>query len=91
MAFTTCFRCREAELLDGSCGAPKDVCPCFEPFAWLQAPGREGFARKVTRKKMLYALERAEKTGPVHVSVWKEPLRGISELGVAVFRERGRL
>jgi electron transport complex protein RnfB len=66
MALTTCFCRHEAELLDKSCGAPKDVCMCFGPFAEFLV--ERGFARKASREEVLDALDRAEKAGLVHIT-----------------------
>jgi electron transport complex protein RnfB len=66
MALTTCFCRHEAELLDKSCGAPKDVCMAFGPTA--QFLTERGFARKASREDMLDALDRAEKAGLVHIT-----------------------
>jgi ferredoxin len=66
MALTTCFCRHQAELLERSCGAPKDVCMCFGPFAEFLV--ERGFARRASRAEMLDALNRAEKAGLVHVS-----------------------
>ncbi|MDI6830605.1 MAG: 4Fe-4S binding protein [Actinomycetota bacterium] len=66
MALTTCFCRHEAELLGRSCGAPKDVCMCFGPFAEFLV--ERGFARKATREEVLDALDRAEKAGLVHIT-----------------------
>ncbi len=66
MALTNCFCRHEAELLGRSCGAPKEVCMCFGPFADFLV--QRGFARKASREEMLAALDRAEKAGLVHVS-----------------------
>jgi Na+-translocating ferredoxin:NAD+ oxidoreductase subunit B len=66
MALTTCFCRHEAELLGKSCGAPKDVCMCFGPFAQFLV--ERGFARKASREEVLDALDRAEKAGLVHVT-----------------------
>lgn len=66
MALTTCFCRHEAELLGRSCGAPKDVCMCFGPFAEFLV--ERGFARKASREEVLDALDRAEKAGLVHVT-----------------------
>lgn len=66
MALTNCFCRHEAELLDRSCGAPKEVCMCFGPFAEFLV--ERGFAHKADREEMLEALDRAEKAGLVHVS-----------------------
>lgn len=66
MALTTCFCRHEAELLGKSCGAPKDVCMCFGPFAEFLV--ERGFARKASVEEVLDALDRAEKAGLVHVT-----------------------
>lgn len=66
MALTTCFCRHEAELLGKSCGAPKDVCMCFGPFAEFLV--ERGFAKKASREEVLDALDRAEKAGLVHIT-----------------------
>lgn len=66
MALTTCFCRHEAELLGRSCGAPKDVCMCFGPFAEFLV--ERGFAGRATREEALDALDRAEKAGLVHIT-----------------------
>ncbi len=66
MALTTCFCRHETELLGKSCGAPKDVCMCFGPFAEFLV--ERGFAQKASRREMLDALDRAEKAGLVHIT-----------------------
>ncbi|NPV58542.1 MAG: 4Fe-4S binding protein [Actinobacteria bacterium] len=66
MALTTCFCRHEAELLGRSCGAPKDVCMCFGPFAEFLV--ERGFARRANSEEVLDALDRAEKAGLVHIT-----------------------
>jgi electron transport complex protein RnfB len=66
MALTNCFCRHEAELLGRSCGAPKEVCMCFGPFAEFLVD--RGFASRASREEMLAALDQAEKAGLVHVS-----------------------
>jgi Pyruvate/2-oxoacid:ferredoxin oxidoreductase delta subunit len=66
MALTTCFCRHEAELLDRSCGAPKDVCMAIGPGAEFLV--ERGFARKADKEEMLDALDRAEKAGLVHIT-----------------------
>jgi len=66
MALTTCFCRHGTELLGKSCGAPKDVCMCFGPFAEFLV--ERGFAKKAGREEMLGALDRAEKAGLVHIT-----------------------
>lgn len=66
MALTTCFCRHEAELLGKSCGAPKDVCMCFGPFAEFLV--ERGFARRASKEEVLDALDRAEKASLVHIT-----------------------
>jgi len=66
MALTNCFCRHEADLLGRSCGAPKDVCMTFGPFAQFLV--ERGYARRASRGEMLEALDRSEKAGLVHVS-----------------------
>ncbi|MBN2027891.1 MAG: 4Fe-4S binding protein [Actinobacteria bacterium] len=66
MALTTCFCRHEAELLGKSCGAPKDVCMCFGPFAEFLV--ERGFAKEASKEEMLDALRRAEEAGLVHIT-----------------------
>jgi len=66
MALTHCFCRHEAELLGRSCGAPKDVCMCFGPFAKFLV--ERGFAWKASAAEMMAALDKAEKAGLVHIT-----------------------
>jgi ferredoxin len=66
MAITNCFCRHEAELLDRSCDAPKEVCMAFGPFAEFLVD--RGYARKATREDMLGALRKSEEAGLVHIS-----------------------
>ncbi len=66
MALTHCFCRHEAELLGRSCGAPKDVCMCFGPFAEFLV--KRGFAWKASAAEMMAALDRAEEAGLVHIT-----------------------
>jgi Fe-S-cluster-containing hydrogenase component 2 len=66
MAITNCFCRHEAELLDRSCGAPKEVCMAFGPFAEFLVD--RGYARKASRDDMLQALKVSEEAGLVHIS-----------------------
>ncbi len=66
MALTHCFCRHEAELLGRSCGAPKDVCMCFGPFAKFLV--ERGFAWKASTAEMMAALDKAEKAGLVHIT-----------------------
>lgn len=65
-ALATCYCRHEKELLGEGCGAPKDVCMVFGPFAEFAV--ERGFARDATRDEMLAALDRAEAHGLVHVT-----------------------
>lgn len=66
MAITNCFCRHEAELLGRSCGAPKEVCMAFGPFAEFLV--NRGYARRASREDMLEALKRSEEAGLVHIS-----------------------
>jgi ferredoxin/DNA-binding MarR family transcriptional regulator len=66
MALSYCFCRHEHELLDKSCGRPKDVCMLFGPF--VEYAVSHGFAWRATKEEMLAALERAEEAGLIHVS-----------------------
>jgi NAD-dependent dihydropyrimidine dehydrogenase PreA subunit len=66
MCLTNCFCRHEAELLGRSCGAPKDVCMAFGPFAEYMV--NRGFGWRASREEMLEALDRAEKAGLVHIT-----------------------
>jgi ferredoxin len=66
MALTNCFCRHEAELLGRACGAPKEVCMVFGPFADFLV--ERGFAWRRTPEEMLAALDRAEKAGLVHLT-----------------------
>ncbi len=66
LALTTCYCRHEAELLGKACGAPKDVCLIFGPFARYVV--ERGLAREIDRPQALKVLERAEDAGLVHVS-----------------------
>jgi len=66
MAITNCFCRHEAELLDRSCGAPKEVCMAFGPFAEYLV--NRGYARKASVDDMLEALKISEEAGLVHIS-----------------------
>ncbi|MDY6794030.1 MAG: 4Fe-4S dicluster domain-containing protein [Actinomycetota bacterium] len=66
MALTHCFCRHEAELLGRACGAPKDVCMIFGPFAKFLV--ERGFAWKASEEDMLDALRRAEEAGLVHLT-----------------------
>jgi Na+-translocating ferredoxin:NAD+ oxidoreductase subunit B len=65
-ALTNCYCRHEAELLGKSCGAPKDVCMIFGPFADFAV--ERGFARSASKEDMEKALDAAEAAGLVHVS-----------------------
>lgn len=66
LALGTCYCRHEAELNGQGCGAPKDVCLIFGPFAQFAAD--KGIARPADLKTALAALERAEMAGLVHVT-----------------------
>lgn len=66
MAITNCFCRHEAELLGRSCGAPKEVCMAFGPFAEYLV--NRGYARKASSEDMLDALKESEEAGLVHMS-----------------------
>jgi|Deesub1362A_J573_1020465.scaffolds.fasta_scaffold05303_3 Fe-S-cluster-containing hydrogenase component 2 len=66
LALTTCYCRHEAELLDKACGAPKDVCLIFGPFARYVVD--RGLAREIDRAEAREVLERAEEAGLIHVS-----------------------
>ncbi|MFW6113696.1 MAG: indolepyruvate ferredoxin oxidoreductase subunit alpha [Actinomycetota bacterium] len=66
MALTHCFCRHQAELLGKSCGAPKDVCMVFGPFARFLVD--RGFAWEASEDDMLDALRRAEEAGLVHIT-----------------------
>jgi Pyruvate/2-oxoacid:ferredoxin oxidoreductase delta subunit len=65
-ALTQCHCRHQQELIGEGCGAPKDVCMLFGPFAAFAVD--RGFARTASREEMLDALDRAEESGLVHVS-----------------------
>ncbi len=66
LALGNCFCRHEAELMGHGCGAPKDVCLIFGPFAEFAV--RKGFARAADLNTAMNALERAEMAGLVHVT-----------------------
>jgi len=65
-ALTQCHCRHQQELIGEGCGAPKDVCMLFGPFATFAV--ERGFAQAVIREEMHDALDRAEESGLVHVA-----------------------
>jgi MinD superfamily P-loop ATPase containing an inserted ferredoxin domain len=66
LALANCYCRHEAELLGKSCGAPKDVCLVFGPFAEFAAS--KGFVQTIDQVKALEVLAKAEEAGLVHVT-----------------------
>ncbi|MCA1905241.1 MAG: 4Fe-4S binding protein [Desulfarculus sp.] len=62
----TCYCRQEAELNGHGCGAPKDVCLTFGPFAEFLVG--KGLAQAVDFQTAMGAMERAEMAGLVHVT-----------------------
>jgi len=66
VSLSNCYCRHEAELNGHGCGAPKDVCLTFGPFAEFLV--NKGLARRADLKTALAAMERAEMAGLVHVT-----------------------
>jgi len=66
LGIATCYCRHHRDLVDKSCGAPKDMCMVFGPFAAFLI--ERGFARKMSTDEMQRTLDRAEKYGLIHVS-----------------------
>ncbi len=66
ISLSICYCRHHAKLLGKYCGKPIDVCMIFGPFARFAA--KYGFARKVTEKEAMRALDRAEEAGLVHLT-----------------------
>ncbi|MFH1059500.1 MAG: 4Fe-4S binding protein [Pseudomonadota bacterium] len=66
ISLSNCYCRHEAELNGHGCGAPKDVCLTFGPFANFLV--NKGMAREADFKTAMDALERAEMAGLVHVT-----------------------
>lgn len=66
MALGHCYCRHEAELNGQGCGAPKDVCLIFGPFARFAVD--KGIAQPADLKTAMAALERAEMASLVHVT-----------------------
>lgn len=62
----TCYCRQEAELNGHGCGAPKDVCLTFGPFAEFLVG--KGLAQAADFQTAMRAMERAEMAGLVHVT-----------------------
>ncbi len=62
----TCYCRQEAELNGHGCGAPKDVCLTFGPFAEFLVG--KGLAQPADFKAAMRVMERAEMAGLVHVT-----------------------
>lgn len=66
ISLSICYCRHQARLLGKSCGKPIDVCMTFGPFAKFAA--QYGFAKKVSEKKAMQALDRSEEAGLVHLT-----------------------
>ncbi|MFZ5587574.1 MAG: 4Fe-4S binding protein [Thermodesulfobacteriota bacterium] len=66
VSLSNCYCRQEAELNGHGCGAPKDVCLTFGPFANFLVD--KGLAQAADFKTAMRALERAETAGLVHVT-----------------------
>ncbi len=66
IAVAQCFCRHQAELLEQSCGKPKETCFCFGPTAEYVV--ERGFGRWASKKEALEILDRCEEAGLVHCS-----------------------
>ena len=66
LALSVCYCRHEKELLDKSCGRPKDVCLQFGRFARYVV--ERGFGREITKEEAYKVLDISEKEGLVHLS-----------------------
>ncbi len=66
LALSTCYCRHEMELLAKSCGAPKDTCLTFGPFARYAV--ERDFGRQITKEEAYEVLRKSENAGLVHVS-----------------------
>jgi Pyruvate/2-oxoacid:ferredoxin oxidoreductase delta subunit len=65
-ALSVCYCRHEKELLDKSCGRPKDTCLTFGRFAKYVV--ERGFGRQITKEEAYKILDMSEAEGLVHLS-----------------------